>query len=649
MDQQMYSQMILEGVTSTIPRNQKKSRRWELFYNRLERKLAPLITLLYELYGSSVDFNEFLKDLVIEMWQGVKERPRYLINLDRKREEDPHWYTGQDIVGGIIYVDLFAGSLQGVIDHIPYFKELGINYIHLMPLYKTPIHENDGGYAVENYREVNPAIGTMDDLREAARKFNKNGISLVLDFILNHTSDQHDWAKRARHGDAYYENFYFIFDNRLEVDEYNRHLRDIFPESREGSFSYREDIRKWVWTTFNSYQWDLNYRNHEVFKAMAREMLFLANAGTEVLRFDAIAFVWKEKGTRCESLPKAHTVIKAFKAFAAIVAPAMEFKSEAIVHPDEVIQYVGKDECALSYNPLLMATSWEALATRDPKLLRQSIYHRYVLPEATSWVNYVRCHDDIGWTFDDGDAESLGINGYFHRKFLNEFYTGRFLGSFARGLPFQENEKTGDCRISGTCASLAGLEKGVVLQDEQEITFALNKITLLYGLIFTLGGIPLIYMGDEIGLLNDYAYSRDSAKHTDSRWVHRAQMDWEKAERRKLPGTIEERLFSRFRKMTEMRKSESAFSMGTVRIIDHEHDHILGFARHAELYAMIVLANFSDNVQTMTKNDLQLMGYGYIFRDILTDRIFQDEIVLEPWEIVWLKQELDYAGKLEIS
>jgi hypothetical protein len=158
-----------------------------------------------------------------------------------------------------------------------------------------------------------------------------------------------------------------------------------------------------------------------------------------------------------------------------VVAPAILFKSEAIVHPDEVINTFSPQECQLSYNPLMMALLWNSLATREVNLLSQALQERFALPQGTAWVNYVRCHDDIGWTFSDDDAARLGINGYDHRRFLNEFYRGRFTGSFARGFP---SRKTKDRRlpISGTCASLAGLEKALAEEGPDEVGLAIKRI-----------------------------------------------------------------------------------------------------------------------------------------------------------------------------
>ncbi len=420
--------------------------RWNHFKNRLHREWERLFIYLHELYGWQYDFFYTLErvlDMLIRFWL---DRPETMHRLDEQREADPLWFLSEDVVGIVLYVDLFSDNLAGLRNHVPYFEKLGVTYLHLMPLFSVPRGENDGGYAVSDYRAVNPDLGTMEDLSQLASELRGRGISLVLDFVFNHTSDEHAWAQKAKAGDPEFLNYYFTFPDRTLVDRFQEQLRDIFPTVRKGSFTWNDELQRWVWTTFNSYQWDLNYGNPAVFQAIAEEMLFLANQGVEVLRLDAVAFIWKRLGTNCENQPEAHAIIRAFNAMARIVAPSLLFKSEAIVHPDDVISYVHPQECQLSYNPLLMALLWEALATREVRLLEHAMRHRERLPFGCAWVNYLRCHDDIGWTFDDKDAWHLGINPQGHRKFLNDFYTGKHPGSFSRGVPFQFNPDNGDPR-----------------------------------------------------------------------------------------------------------------------------------------------------------------------------------------------------------
>lgn len=618
---------VIERVLQRIERGDVSEGICSEFFRRCTDHASELLDQLRELYGSDEDLLYFFEDLLQLLFDASAQRPEGLRERDRSHGHLSRWYESQENVGAVCYADLFAGGLAGVADHIDYLKELGVTYLHLMPFFDVPEDENDGGYAVSSYRELQTGLGTIDDLRDLSAALHAQGISLVADFILNHTSDQHEWARRAAAGEKRYQDYYWFFPDRREPDEYQRTLRDIFPEVRKGSFTYVEEASSWVWTTFNSFQWDLNYRNHDVFAAMLREMLFLANCGVDVLRFDAIAFTWKEKGTRCESLGEVHSLIRAFRCAAKIAAPALSFKSEAIVHPREVLSYVDTDECELSYNPLLMAVSWEALATRDPRILKRSIEHHYQIAAGCSWVNYVRCHDDIGWTFDDDDARSLGIDPYGHRRFLNDFYTGRFPGSFARGLPFQENKETGDCRISGSCASLAGLEKGLYAHDEHEIDLAIAKIQLLYTLAATLGGIPLIYLGDELGMVNDHSYTEDPAKAYDSRWVHRMPFNWDQAARREVEGTIEYRIFHALKRLMRIRKGEPLFAKGGLRFLEAADPRVLIFERAADGRSVLVAANFSD-----THSAAGPLAADH--HDLITGCRLDSTGKLDPWQSV---------------
>ncbi|HKY54764.1 MAG TPA: amylosucrase [Anaerolineales bacterium] len=618
-------------------------RGWEEFSERLQMHFASLFQLYFVLYGSRYDFFFHMEDLLFSLAKAWFQRPNDLRSLDKERERDPLWYQSNQMLGGVCYVDLFANNLEGIRSKIPYFKELGLTYLHLMPLFKAPEAENDGGYAVSSYREVHPPLGTMDQLASLARDLRHSGISLVVDLVFNHTSDEHLWAERAKAGDEEYMDFYRIFPDRKMPDAYELNLREIFPDEHPGAFSplpagEGSEVRAnggWVWTTFHTYQWDLNYANPAVFNRMAEEMLFLANQGVEVIRLDAVAFIWKELGTSCENLPEAHTLIQAFNAVARIASPSLIFKSEAIVHPDDVVKYIAPDECQISYNPLLMALLWNALATRKVKLLSQALATRFKIHPETAWVNYVRVHDDIGWTFSDDDAAILGINGNDHRRFLNEFYRGRFPGSFARGLPFQENPKTGDCRISGTCASLAGLEKALKEEGPSEVELAIKRILLLHGIILTAGGIPLLYLGDEIGTRNDYSYQDDPAHKADSRWVHRVKADWDLYAKRTDPNTIQGMIYLGLQKLIKLRKANPVFSGGDLEIFPTDNDHVLGFIRRKVDQHAAIFANFSESYQIIP---------GLVFHNIQINtklhgasKYTEDqELIIEPLDFLVL-------------
>jgi len=608
---------------------------YKIFTARLHRQFPLLFRLYYSLYSNRYDYFFHIEDLLFSLAHAWFQRPTDLRELDHAREENPLWFQSNQVVGGVCYVDLFAGDLEGLRSRIPYFQELGLTYLHLMPFFERPDGASDGGYAVSSYREVHPPMGTMAQLAALSHDLRAAGISLVADLVFNHTSEEHTWALRARAGEVEYQEMYHIFPDRSMPDAYERYLREIFPEEHGGAFTYHEDVKSWVWTTFHDYQWDLNYTNPAVFNRMSEEMLFLSNQGVEIIRLDAVAFIWKQLGTGCENLPEAHTLIQAFNAVARIAAPALLFKSEAIVHPDEVVKYISPGECQLSYNPLLMALLWNSLATRKVRMLTQALVTRFKLDPGTAWVNYVRCHDDIGWTFSDEDAAKLGVNPGDHRNFLNEFYRGRFPGSFARGLPFQENLKTGDCRISGTCASLAGLEKAIQEEGPREVELAIRRIALIHGIIMTAGGIPLIYLGDEIGTLNDYSYRDHPWRKRDSRWAHRSPADWEAYARHRDPETIEGRVFQHLQDLIALRKAHSVFAGGDLDAILTENVHVLGYARLHNGVRAAVFANFSETEQTVSAKVIEqnnLGGKARLFGE--SDISEQGDLVLKPLEFV---------------
>jgi len=611
---------------------------WQVFVGRVERHFAPLFRSLLELYGLRYEFFYHLEEILASAARSWIARPRELQALDAAREHDPAWFQSQRMVGAVCYVDLFAGNLCGLAGKIDYLRELGITYLHLMPLFRSPEGNSDGGYAVSSYREVNPKLGTMEDLATLAEALRVNGISLVLDFIFNHTSDEHDWAKQALAGDEEYQDYYYVFPDRSQPDAYQQHLRDIFPDQRAGSFTYRPEIDKWVWTTFHSFQWDLNYANPAVFRRMGEEMLFLANQGAEVLRLDAVAFAWKQLGTPCESLPQVHTLVRAFNSLARIAAPSLLFKSEAIVHPDEVARYISPEECQISYNPLVMALSWESLATREVRLLQLSLQERFQTDPGSAWVNYVRSHDDIGWTFADSDAWRLGIDSVGHRRFLNEFYTGKFFGSFAAGLPFQENPRTGDARISGTCASLAGLEQAIGQGDARLIDLAIQRILLLYGVALSVGGIPLLYLGDELGTLNDYTYLSDPAKSEDSRWVHRPALDCRLAERRHDARTTEGRIFQGLAHLICLRKESPALAGGSLVVVPSGSGSVLCYLRVCGAERLVVLANFSEHEQIIHAGTISGHLQTSTCIDLLSNTTVSrnESILLAAYSLQWL-------------
>jgi len=575
------------------------------FEARLDKHLLDIYEPLDELYGPDHDVPALFERLVRSALDAVEQRPIELRELDRRREIDPNWYQRARNVGYVCYVDRYCESLAALPDHLDYLAELGVTYLHLMPLLRPRPGENDGGYAVMDYRSVDPRLGTMDDLEAAGRALRERGMSLCIDLVLNHTAKEHSWAEGWLAGDPDYVDFFTAFPDRTMPDAYERTIMEVFPDRAPGSFTWFEQANGgaggWVWTTFWSYQWDLNYANPNVLAAMLETILWLANRGVEIFRMDAVPFMWKRLGTSCMNQPEAHTLIQVLHALVKLAAPGVVFKAEAIVAPDELVPYLGghdryRPECELAYHNQLMVMLWSSLATGDARLATRSLRRMRPIPADTSWVTYVRCHDDIGWAVDDGDAAAVGFNGSDHRRFLNNFYAGRYSGSFAKGALFQENPATGDARISGSTASLCGIDQALTRADDPAaLERALRRFVLLHVVIYAFGGVPLLYMGDELALRNDTAYLDDPALSDDNRWLHRPRMDWSAAERRSNPNSLEGRTFGWLQRLAETRKATLALRTGgESEVIDSGDGRVLAWRRrHPRSGTFAGLANFA--------------------------------------------------------
>ncbi|WP_238638425.1 alpha-amylase family protein [Dermabacter sp. HSID17554] len=499
---------------------------------RLARYGGDLRRGLSMIYGERA--NETFERVLGIIAKAMVERSEDLRTLDEQRLLSPDWLQDPRQLAYVAYADRFAENLRGVEQHLDYLETLGVTHLHLMPLLEPREGNSDGGYAVKDYGKVRADLGTMDDLESLASALHKKGMSLELDLVLNHVAKEHEWAQRARAGEEKYLNYFLTFPDRTEPDEWERSLPEIFPDFAPGNFTFDETLQRWVWTTFNDFQWDLNWANPDVFCEFVEIVCTLANRGVDLLRLDAIAFTWKKKGTDSQNLPEVHFLTRALRAAARIAAPALAIKAEAIVGPQDLVGYLGVGEHAgklsdMAYHNSYMVQLWSALASRDTTLLRVALAKFPPKPANTTWGSYVRCHDDIGWAVTDADAADAGLDGFAHRAFLSEFYSGTFPGSFAEGLVFQHNPTTGDKRISGSLASLAGLEKALKSGRESDIALAIDRITLLHAAMLGFGGQPLLYMGDELGMLNDPHWASDPAHADDNRWVHRPRMDWDLA------------------------------------------------------------------------------------------------------------------------
>lgn len=619
----------------------------DLFDFRYARSRTDLWDMLDGLYGTHAAYGTFRRDLDQTLSDAWAKRPADLKRLDMRRDLEPDWFQRPDMNGYVFYIDRFAGDLQGVIEKLDYLKALGVTYVHFMPCLKPRPGDNDGGYSVMDYRAINPDFGTMADFEAATAACRDRGMSVCIDMVVNHTAREHDWAQKARAGDPTYLDYFLTFTDDTLPRQYEQTLIEIFPDNAPGSFTWYDDMQRWVWTTFNEHQWDLNWANPQVFLEMLRTMLFLANRGAEILRLDAVAFMWKRMGTKCQSEPEVHMLLQALRAACRIVCPAVIHLEEAIVSPEEMLPYLGRGqhdgkEGNLAYHNSLMVQFWSALASRDTRMMTHVMGTHFppVLTNAT-YATYLRCHDDIGWAVTDADAAAVGLSGFLHRRFLADFYEGVFPGSFAAGELFQHNPETGDKRNSGTLASLAGLERAEETGDPALVGLAIDRILMGHALIAAYGGIPLVYMGDEIALLNAYDYHDHPPHARDSRWLHRPAMDWDRvAMAHSAPESVPGRVFHGLKSILA-RRAETPELHGhhATEVLQTGNPALFAFARRAPTGSMVCIFNFTETWQGLPAS--WVVGHGAThLHDVLSDGALGDEhghIPLPPYARVWAR------------
>ncbi len=632
---------------SLAKKDLKKAELDALFKKRLEDKLDLIQLCYFRLYPEAKHKKSFdaLRDHLHSLFSS---RPRELQLRDLEKVKGDSWYHSEKIVGMQLYVDHFNNDLSGLLDRLDYFENLGVNFLHLMPLMKRPKGENDGGYAVNSYTEVDPRYGSNEDLLLLTEALRARGIYLMLDFVINHTSNEFPWAKKAASGTKKYQDYYYTFPDREIPDAFEETLPEVFPVTAPGNFTYVEKMDRWVMTVFNTYQWDLNYTNPEVFQAMLTELVKLANLGVDMVRFDALAFLWKKIGTISQNLPEAHTLISLFKLCLQVVSPGVAVLAEAIVAPRDVLKYFGEgplegNECDLAYNATLMALIWNSVATKKTNLLYRNINGLPPKPESCAWINYIRCHDDIGLGFDDRYIYELGWDAGAHRSFLLDYFARNFPGSPSKGQVFMYNEKTGDGRITGSAASLLGLEKALEEKDPKAVSAAIDRIVMLHGIILSYGGAPMIYSGDEWGALNDYSYLDNPVRKSDSRWLNRPKQNWKIIENLNDDSPSSE-IYHRISELIDLRKKTKPFRDGKpAKLIDLHNEHLLAYEKEAEGSSVLVIANFDDHPHSLRQSILS--DLGYVSADKIHDLVSGKKISMinglcgiAPGELLWLKK-----------
>lgn len=612
------------------------------FNERLNKHFDELKWLYCELYQDDENPLAHFDDLLKQIREYYIKRPQYLKDLDVQREQNPDWYKGNKLMGMMMYVNCFSGTLKKFEKRLPYIEESNINYLHLMPLLSSPKGKSDGGYAVADFRSVQKELGTMEDLRALAEKCHEKDISICLDFVMNHTSDEHEWAIRARKGEKEYQDRYFFFDDYSMPELFERDCPDVFPTTAPGNFTYLNDINKFVMTTFYPYQWDLDYRNPIVFNEMVYNMLFLTNQGIDIIRLDAVPYIWKQLGTNCRNLPQVHTIVRMMRMISEIVCPAVLLLGEVVMAPDKVVPYFGtqeKPECHMLYNVTTMATTWNTVATRDTALLKHQMDILSTLPKQYIFQNYLRCHDDIGWGLDYGFLRNFGIDEVAHKRYLNDFFTGKIPGSFSIGELYNDDECLGDARLCGTTASLCGIEYYDKQKDKDGIERAIQLDLTLHAFMLSQSGIPVIYSGDEVVQYNDYSYKedKDADKRADSRYVHRGAFNWRKAGRRKIKNAIQAKVYQNLSKMEKIRSKYDVFkSNANMYTLPTWEKSTLAIVRENEKEKFIGIYNFSEYEQMAWINETD-----GLYTDLLTDtKDFKAAgIKMPPYGVLWLWRE----------
>ncbi|MBQ6206331.1 MAG: amylosucrase [Oscillospiraceae bacterium] len=589
-----------------------------------------------ELYGNESAFDYFRTML----YKAYSERDPYLRMMDEAREAHPDWYRDRDMLGMLMYVQCFGKTLKGVQKHLDYVEQCGVNYIHYMPLLQSPKGRSDGGYAVADFRAVEPELGTMEELAELNADCHKRGISVCLDFVMNHTSEDHEWAMRAKAGDPEYQRRYFFYDNWDIPNEFEKTVPQVFPQTAPGNFSWCPEVGKVVMTTFWPYQWDLNYANPVVFNEMTDNMLYLCNQGVDIIRLDATPYIWKELYTSCRNLPKVHTLVRMMRLACEIVCPGTLLLGEIVMEPSKVAPYFGtveKPECHMLYNVTTMASTWHTVATSDVRLLRHQMDTVFALPKQYTFLNYLRCHDDIGWGLDYPFLKPFGIDEVSHKKYLNDWFTGKYPGSLSRGELYNDDPRLGDARMCGTTASLCGAEGAEETGDKVALELALRLDETLHAFLLTQSGIPVLYSGDEIGQLNDNGYHNDPLKVEDSRYIHRGDFSWKDAEKRGDPSTRQGRIYQFLRKIENLRADHPVFDQeADVWTMEPLNDHVLAIGRYHRKEKLLALFNFSSIEQSAWLNEPEA------YTDLLTGKPRSDlKVDLPGYGFAWLFAKLD--------
>jgi len=626
---------VKEEAAEEPEKAEEQTEEQKIFMRRLEKHHDELKWLYMELYGNDSMFAE----LTHQMYRFYMQRSQELKESDLKREADPDWYKKNDMLGMMMYIENFGGTIKGVEEKLDYLEKCNVNYLHLMPFMETPEENSDGGYAVSDFRRVRDELGTMEDLEHLTSACHKRGMNVCADFVMNHTSDEHRWAKKARSGDGEYMSRYFFFHDYSLPSQYERTVPQVFPTAAPGNFTWIPEAGHFVMTSFYPYQWDLNYKNPRVFNEMMYNFLYLINRGIDVVRLDAVPYIWKELHTSCRNLLQVHTIVRMMRMISEIVCPGTLLLGEVVMEPEKVVPYFGtleKPECHMLYNVTTMATTWHTVATRNIGLLRDQFHRLGQLPKQYVFLNYLRCHDDIGWGLDYDRLRQDGLEQVSHKKYLNKYFLGYEGYSNSRGELYNDDPVSKDARFCGTTASMCGIEKAGFEEDEEAMDRAVRLDVMLHAYLFMQSGIPVIYSGDEIGQVNDYSYKDDPRKANDSRYIHRGKLQWELTENIDDLQTVQGKLFQKLSVLENLRRTENVFmAKADTWTLETWDDSVLGLAREYEGEKLIGLFNFSEQDRTAW-----IKEEDGLYEDMLSGEEMEAKGVnIKAYEFIYLKRK----------
>lgn len=540
-------------------------------------------------------------------------------------ENDSLWF--KDAIIYEVHVKAFfdsnsdgIGDFKGLTGKLDYIKSLGVNTIWLLPFFLSPL--KDDGYDIEDYYQINPIYGTLDDFKEFIAEAKKRDLRIIAELIVNHTSDKHEWFQSAiKEGEnSKYYNYYVWSDTPDKFPE----TRIIFQDTETSNWEWEPNLQKYYWHRFFSHQPDLNHNNPEVIEKINEIIAFWADLGVDGFRLDAIPYLCVKEGTNNESIPETHDVIKEWRKFLNEHYPNKVFLAEANQVTEELVQFFGNgDECHMAYHFTLMPRIYIAIKKEDPTPITSVMRSTPPIPGNCQWTIFLRNHDEL----------TLEMVTDEERQFMWESYA-------------KEPRMKLNLGIRRRLAPLADNDRRV--------------IELLNSILLSMQGSPIIYYGDEIGMGdNIYLHDRNGVR-TPMQWDNNTNAGFSKGNphRLYLPLIIDNvygyqsinvdsqmiqpnSLLNFTKKIIGVRKEVKAFGRGDIKFLQPENTKILAYTRTFEDEIILCAANMSSKAQAA---DFDLSEYlNYEVTEILSKSEFpviQNDkytITFAPYGFYWFK------------